>query len=172
MWPNLHFLADLVTLTEETLSGKLHFLCNNFSQSRLWLTSETCHYPNKKTILKVNNRNTERKENNMFKVRNKDTIKTSLRFLLLSLNGEMFSGMKGLPSMWWMKVSLRKEKILLKDENLKPNTPSRKVSFIFFNESPLEVIKYAFYFTLKVIFILKIFKFLSSLFCSCRKTAW
>ena len=72
MWPNLHFLADLVTLTEETLSGKLHFLCNNFSQSRMWLTSETCHYPNKKTILKVSNRNTERKENNMFKVRNKD----------------------------------------------------------------------------------------------------
>ena len=26
MWPNLQFPADLVTFTEEILSGKLHFL--------------------------------------------------------------------------------------------------------------------------------------------------
>ena len=27
MWPNPQFLAELVTLTEEILNGKLHFLC-------------------------------------------------------------------------------------------------------------------------------------------------
>ena len=27
MWPNQQFPADLVTLTEEILNGKLHFLC-------------------------------------------------------------------------------------------------------------------------------------------------
>ena len=26
MWPNLQFLADLVTLTKEILNGKLHFV--------------------------------------------------------------------------------------------------------------------------------------------------
>ena len=28
MWPNPQFPADLLTLTEEILNGKLHFLCN------------------------------------------------------------------------------------------------------------------------------------------------
>ena len=28
MWPNLQFSADLVTFTEESLNGKLHFLCS------------------------------------------------------------------------------------------------------------------------------------------------
>ena len=28
MWPNPELPADLVTLTEEILNGKLHFLCN------------------------------------------------------------------------------------------------------------------------------------------------
>ena len=28
MWPNLQFLADLVTFTEEILNGKFHFLCS------------------------------------------------------------------------------------------------------------------------------------------------
>ena len=28
MWPNPHFPADLVTLTEEILNGKLHFWCS------------------------------------------------------------------------------------------------------------------------------------------------
>ena len=27
MWPNPQFPADFVTFTEETLNGKLHFLC-------------------------------------------------------------------------------------------------------------------------------------------------
>ena len=29
MCPNTQFLADLVTLTEEILNGKLHFLCTD-----------------------------------------------------------------------------------------------------------------------------------------------
>ena len=28
MWPSPQFPADLVTFTEETLNGKLHFLCS------------------------------------------------------------------------------------------------------------------------------------------------
>ena len=28
MWPNPQEIADLVTLTEEILNGKLHFLCS------------------------------------------------------------------------------------------------------------------------------------------------
>ena len=35
----------------------------------------------------------------------------------------------------------------------------QKVTFICFNESPLEMMKFAFYFVLKVFFVLKIFKF-------------
>ena len=30
MWPNTAETADLVTFTEETLNGKLHFLCSVF----------------------------------------------------------------------------------------------------------------------------------------------
>ena len=39
-------------------------------------------------------------------------------------------------------------------------------------EYPIEMIKNAFYFILKAIFILKIFKFLSWLFGHVGKTAW
>ena len=41
---------------------------------------------------------------------------------------------------------------------------SIKVVFICFNESPLKLIKNAFYFMLKAVFVLKIISFLSSLF--------
>ena len=34
MWPNSHETADLVTLTEEILNGKLHFLCNDDLQRK------------------------------------------------------------------------------------------------------------------------------------------
>ena len=37
----------------------------------------------------------------------------------------------------------------------------KKKCFIFFNESPLKVMKNAFYFKLKALFVLKIFEFLS-----------
>ena len=40
-------------------------------------------------------------------------------------------------------------------------SPSKKNCFICFNESPLKMMKNAFYFILKALFILKIFKFLS-----------
>ena len=32
MWPNPQETADLVTFTEETLNGKLHFLCSAYAQ--------------------------------------------------------------------------------------------------------------------------------------------
>ena len=41
---------------------------------------------------------------------------------------------------------------------------SKKNYFIFFNESPLKMMKNAFYFTLKTLFVLKIFKVLPSTF--------
>ena len=37
----------------------------------------------------------------------------------------------------------------------------QKICFIYFNESPLKVIKNAFYFIVKAFFVLKIFNFLS-----------
>ena len=43
-------------------------------------------------------------------------------------------------------------------------SPSKNNSFIRFNENPLNMMKNAFYFILKAFFVLKIFKFLFSLF--------
>ena len=43
-------------------------------------------------------------------------------------------------------------------------SPSKKVNFTCFNGSTLKVMKSAFYFMLKAIFVLDIFTFLSSLF--------
>ena len=40
-------------------------------------------------------------------------------------------------------------------------SPSKKIIFLCFNESPLKIMKNAFYFISKVLFVLKIFKFLS-----------
>ena len=40
-------------------------------------------------------------------------------------------------------------------------SPSKKISFISFNESPEKVVKLAFYFILKALLILKISQFLS-----------
>ena len=42
--------------------------------------------------------------------------------------------------------------------------PSKKIYVIFLIESPLKMMKNAFYFNLKALFILKIFKFLSGRF--------
>ena len=39
-------------------------------------------------------------------------------------------------------------------------SPSKKVFFICFNDSPLKMMKNAFYFIFKALFLLKIFKFL------------
>ena len=51
-------------------------------------------------------------------------------------------------------------------------SPSKKIVFIYFNDSPLKIIRKAFYFILKALFVLKIFKFLSWLFGHVDKTAW
>ena len=49
--------------------------------------------------------------------------------------------------------------------SLKSNSHlSKKICFVYFNESPLEMMKNAFYFISKALFDLKIFKFLSRLF--------
>ena len=49
-------------------------------------------------------------------------------------------------------------------------SPSKKVCVICLTESPLKMIKNSFYFNLKALFVLKIFKFLWRLFWSCRKS--
>ena len=51
-------------------------------------------------------------------------------------------------------------------------SPSKKNCVICFIESPLKKMKNAFYFILKALFVLKIFKFLSWLFGYVGKTAW
>ena len=73
-------------------------------------------------------------------------------------------------------------KYLRKSSNLDNATPIVKrgshlpikflFGFICFNERLLKIMENACYFMLKAVFILKIFKFLSWLFWSCRKTAW
>ena len=50
-------------------------------------------------------------------------------------------------------------------------SPSHKICFICFNESPYND-KTFFYFILKVLFVLKIFRFLSWLFGHVENTAW
>ena len=40
-------------------------------------------------------------------------------------------------------------------------SPSKKFIFIYFNESPLKMMKNGFYFILRALFVLKIFNFLS-----------
>ena len=46
----------------------------------------------------------------------------------------------------------------LTPHTLKSDLPSKKNCFIYFNESPLKMMKNAFYFILKVFFVLKIIK--------------
>ena len=48
----------------------------------------------------------------------------------------------------------------------------KQICDICFIESPLKMMKNAFYFTLKAPFILKVFKFLSWRFSYVEKTAW
>ena len=51
-------------------------------------------------------------------------------------------------------------------------SPSKNILFYFFNESSLKMMKNAFYFILKALFVLKIFKFLSWLFGHEGKKPW
>ena len=58
-------------------------------------------------------------------------------------------------------------------EKIKSGSDLPKNIFIIgFNESPLKMMKNAFYFILKALFALKIFKLLSWLFGHVEKTAW
>ena len=50
-------------------------------------------------------------------------------------------------------------------------SPSKKICIIYLMESPFKMMKNAFYFILKALFVLKIFKFLSRLFGHVGKTA-
>ena len=50
-------------------------------------------------------------------------------------------------------------------------SPSKKICVICLIESPLKMMRNAFYFMLKALFVIKIFKFLSRLFGSDGKTA-
>ena len=49
-------------------------------------------------------------------------------------------------------------------------SPSKKNCFIYFNVSPLRMMKNAFYFILKTLFVLKVFKFLSRRFGHVEET--
>ena len=51
-------------------------------------------------------------------------------------------------------------------------SPSKNFFLICFNDSPSKMMKNAFYFILKALFVLKIFKFLSWIFVHLDKTAW
>ena len=58
-------------------------------------------------------------------------------------------------------------------ENLKSNLHlAKKICFICFNESPIKMLKKCLKFILKALFVLKIFKVLSWLFCHVEKKAW
>ena len=58
------------------------------------------------------------------------------------------------------------------EHHLKSDSPLPKnIFFICFNDSP-SMMKNTFYFILKALFVLKIFKFLSWLFAHVEKTAW
>ena len=48
----------------------------------------------------------------------------------------------------------------------------KKICFMYFIESPLKMMKNAFYFILKALFFLKIFKLLSWLFCYIEYMTW
>ena len=56
--------------------------------------------------------------------------------------------------------------------NLRLNSCLPKRCFICFNDSPLKIMKNAFYLNLKVVFILKISKFLIGIFGRVVETAW
>ena len=56
-------------------------------------------------------------------------------------------------------------------KSFKVGLPPFKKCFICFNKNSLKMMKNVFYFILKALFVLKIFKFLSSLFDHVEKTS-
>ena len=71
---------------------------------------------------------------------------------------------------YFMTTSFRLLKSSLKLLKSDSHFP-REFLFIFFNESPLKIMKNAFYFILKALFVLRIFRFLSWHFGHVEKTA-
>ena len=62
---------------------------------------------------------------------------------------------------------------IMVERHLKPGSyPPKKICFICLIESPLKMMKNAFYFILKALFVPKIFKFLSWIFDHVEKAAW
>ena len=57
-------------------------------------------------------------------------------------------------------------------DTLKSDSHLPKKYFTCFNRSPLKLMKNTFYFVLKALFPLKIFKFLSGVFGQVEKTTW
>ena len=82
----------------------------------------------------------------------------------------------------WLQVFVQENTVPLKILNhcKRPpeiNTLSRTLTIqkeknISFNDSPSKLMKNSFYFIIKVLFVLKIFKFLSWFFGHAEKTAW
>ena len=67
--------------------------------------------------------------------------------------------------LFWFWEELRRIKVRLP-------TSKRRFVLIFFYDIPSKIMKNAFYFILKAIFVLRIFKFFSWLFGHEEKTAW
>ena len=69
--------------------------------------------------------------------------------------------------LWIWKLKFKALSYLKLDSHL-----PKRFLFICFNESPSKLMKNAFYFILKALFVLEIFKLLSWLFVHVEKTAW
>ena len=71
-----------------------------------------------------------------------------------------------------VKAHLEQERIFNAASSFKVGlSPSKKICVICLIEIPLKMMKNAFYFILKALFVLKLFKFLSRLFGHVGKTA-
>ena len=79
---------------------------------------------------------------------------------LLRLKDDKYKSVSGFAITW----ILRRKFFLNKKVNFKAGPSPSKEKIIYFNNSPSKMIKIAFYFILKAIFALKIFKCLSWLF--------
>ena len=118
----------------------------------------------------------------MFKVNNKDTRTTPLAWMVHNIHH--FTPLSRYSSFFICSVHFEETsfKQNLKCYLVKLNliyckgywfkvglSTSKKVVFICFNESPLKVMKNAYYFMLKAPFVLDIFTFLSWLYCYSEK---
>ena len=83
--------------------------------------------------------------------------------------------------LWWMinlklcnrmKIQQWESHIIIQTDALKLNSHLPKTFFIYLNDNLSRMMKNAFYFILKSLFVLKIFKVLSLLFGHLEKTVW